>query len=334
MPQTHPHPCRSTHSHRCLITDFMGEDAEMERQLLEAAGLQVVVAPTADRDAWVDDAGEADAVITRHARIDETAIDRMRRCRVISRYGTGVDNIDIEAAARRGIPVTYVPGGSTDEVADHTFGLILVGARRLDLLVQHMRQGGWVPVPIPPIKRLRGQVLGLVGAGRIGRAVARRAVAFGMKVVAVDPQAPKPHDVEFDVVPTLSDVLSKADVLSLHIPLTTDTRRLIGEREIQQLRPGAMLVNTARGAVLDLDAAVEALRRGHLGMLALDTYPEEPLASDHPLRKMENAVLTQHLAYYSLDSLRHAKRAVTAEVLAVLGGQSPRHVWPPSTAVV
>lgn len=308
----------------CVITDFMGADAQYERTALESAGIRVYVAPSRDREQWMPHAREADAVITRHARLDAEAIGDLGRCQVIARYGTGVDNVDAEAAAGRGIVLTYVPGGSTDEVADHTLALILMAVRRIPAMIATLERGEWaLPAAATP-RRLRGMRLGLVGGGRIGRAVAHRARAFGLEVSVYDPLV---QEADWARVCAFEAVLETSDILSLHVPLTPETRGLIGANELARMRPGAILVNTARGGLVDLDAAVEALQSGHLGGLALDTFPQEPLPESHPVRRCDGAILTPHLAYYSAESLAHAKRSVVEEVVAVLNGEEPKHQW-------
>jgi D-3-phosphoglycerate dehydrogenase len=306
----------------CVITDYQGDDTLLEEHLLGEAGVEVFISPSYRVADWVQAAEQADAILTRHAPIDATVLERLQRCRVIARYGIGFDNIDVAAATRRGIAVTYVPGYCTEEVADHAVAMILMASRALGPVAESMRHGAWTPHPMAVVERLRGRTLGLLACGAIGRAVAARAQAFGLAVIAYDPYAPQlPEGVER--VGSLEELLPRSQILSLHAPLTPETARFMDARRIAMLPPGAILVNVARGPLVDLEAATQALASGRLGWLALDVFDPEPLPADHPLRKLPNAILTPHLAFYSRASLEEGKRRAVGNVLAVLAGRSP-----------
>jgi D-3-phosphoglycerate dehydrogenase / 2-oxoglutarate reductase len=301
----------------CLITDYMGDDVELERELLAGAGIDVEVARSPEPDDWTAIAERADAILTRHAPVRVATIMRLRRCRVISRYGTGHDNIDVGAARDRGIEVAWVSDYCTDEVADHALALILASARHLQALSEGVRGGGWTPHPHPPIVRLRGRRLGLLGCGRIGSAVAQRALAFGLQVSAYDPYTPVPA--EITRVEDLDELVAGSQILSLHAPLTSVTAGILDKRRLALLPNDAIVVNVARGGLIDLDAAVDALRAGRLSALAVDVLDREPPPADHPLRELPGALLTPHLAYYSSSSVEEAKRRSVAAIVRVLG---------------
>ncbi len=308
----------------CVITDYMGDDTTLEERLLSGAGIQVFVSPSPHPASWIAAAEKAEAILTRHAPIRRESIDRFEACRIIARYGTGYDNIDLATALDRDIVVTSVPDFCTQEVAEHTLAFILLHARQLRELTEVLRAGGWQLPSLPPIDRLAGKQLAILGCGRIGSAVADRALAFGMKVKAFDPQASSvPAGVE--MVSTVEDLVVSADVLSLHAPLLRSTRGIIGRPEIMAMNQGALLINVARGGLLDLEAATDALESGHLSGLALDVYEREPPPPDHRLRKMPGAILTPHVAYYSSVSVEEAKRRSASEVIAVLRGDRPTH---------
>ncbi|HET8893236.1 MAG TPA: C-terminal binding protein [Gaiellaceae bacterium] len=300
----------------CVITDYMGDDVEVERELLARAGIDVYVARSPIAEDWIGFAEEADAILTRHAPIRNTSIKRLNRCRIISRYGTGHDNIDIDAASEHGIEVAWVEDYCTDEVADHALALLLSCARCVVELADHVRDGGWTPEPHPPIVRLRGRTLGLLGCGRIGSAVASRAVAFGLNVIAYDPYSPMPANVH--AAKSIDELVSRADILSLHTPLTAETRGVIDEHRISLLPEGAIIINVARGGLIDFDAAERALRSGRLAALGLDVLDHEPPAPNHPLRTLPRALVTPHLAYYSRASVEEAKRRSVTAILRAL----------------
>lgn len=234
----------------CVVTDYPGDDTELEKDLLDLGGVETVVAPSPDPASWAGAAEKADAILTRHAPIRVSTIDRLSRCRVIARYGTGYDNIDVKAATRRGIVVTNVPDYCVEEVADHTFALLLTAARQIFAFTAATKRG-WTPHPLPNVHRLEGRTLGLIGCGRIGTAVARRAQGFGLRVVAYDPVAPAlPSGVQG--LSSLDELLGASNVVSLHAPLTEQTHHVLDEKTLMQLPRGAIVLNVARGGLLDL----------------------------------------------------------------------------------
>jgi len=304
----------------CVITDFMGDDPSLEEELLSAAGFDVFVAPATDPATWADEAVTADAILTRHAPIRAETIERLERCKVISRYGTGHDNIDIDQAAAQDIVVTNVPGYGTEEVADHTMTLLLMAARHTDVLRASIEGGGWTPDPLPPIKRLRGRRLGLLGIGRIGAAVAERAQAFGLEVRAHDPFVDIPPQ-GVTLTDSIDDLVEASDYISLHAPLTPDTHHVLDADRLARLPEGAIVINVARGGLLDLDAAIESLEAGHLGGVAIDVAEQEPLPPDHPARNHPGVFLTPHVGYFSLASVEEAKRRSVGEIIRVVAGE-------------
>src|SRR5690606_11364370 len=238
---------------------------------------------------------DVDGVIVRSAtRITRESLARADRLKVIGRAGVGVDNIDLEAATERGIAVLNAPSGNTISAAELTIALLLSLVRRVPAADRSMKRGEWDRRSFTGIE-LYGKTLGLVGAGRIGGEVAKRAKGFGMRVVAYDPflSEERARALEIELAP-LEEVLRRADVLSLHTPLTEATANLIDAERLALLKPGAFLVNAARGGVVDEAALVQALEEGRLAGAALDVYAEEPLPADHPLRRIEGVVLTPH----------------------------------------
>ena len=258
-------------------------------------------------------------------------IQRLRQCRVISRHGIGTDSIDSEAATEAHILVANVPDYGLDEVSDHAIALLLAAARNIARFHQTIRGGGWECREATPMLRLRGRRLGLVGFGRIGRLMAEKAQAFGLTVAAFDPYAAEAEAVRRGVRLVAFDQLcAESDFVSLHAPLTAETRHLLGASALARMKPTAIIVNTSRGALLDQEALVQALQNGKLAGCALDVFEQEPLALDHPLRTMPQAVLTPHVAYYSEEAMADLRQKVVRNVLDVLNGFWPASVVNPS----
>ncbi len=302
-------------SRTVLVTDYMGDDTRVEEEILSVAGIDVIVAPSRDPQSWLDIARNADGILTRHAPITADTIGRLTRCRIISRYGTGTDNIDVAAAEARGIRVKCVEAYSTSEVADHAWAMALTLWRSIPLFHKRIVSGGWQPDPLPKIRRLRGQTLGLVGFGRIAAGVASRAQASGMEVVAYDPYATIPHDVSR--VLAVDELIAQSDIISLHAPLTNETRHIVNDHSLASAN-GSILINASRGALLDMNSAIDALDHGRLTGLGLDVFEDEPLPIASRIRSRSDVLLTPHIGYYSIDSLHEAKVRSTNAIVNTL----------------
>lgn len=308
---------------RVVVTDHVFADLETERSVLDPLGVELVLAPAADEATLVDLAGGADGLLVCYAPVPRAVVEAAAAagCRVIARYGIGYDNVDVEAATDRGIVVTNVPDYCLDEVADQTFLLLLASARALVPAVDTVRGGGW---GFPrEIHRLQGRRLALLGFGRIGRKVAERALAFGLEVVAYDPLVPA-VDPPVQRADTLEEALAEADFVSLHAPLTPESRHLIRDETIALMRRSPVLVNTSRGGLVDLDAVVRGLDDGRLGGAGLDVTEPEPLPDGHPLRTHPKALVTAHMAFYSIEAERELQRRAAEEVARALRGEPPR----------
>jgi D-3-phosphoglycerate dehydrogenase len=275
-------------------------------------------------------ARDADAILVTYAKLPGELLRQLTRCKAIGRFGLGVDNIDIPAAAALGITVTYVPDYCMQEVSDHAMALLLSLARKVPLSNKLVQSGRWEVPPIVPIHRLSGQVLGLVGFGNIPRALAPKAKAFGLRVVTHDPYASADvlakagvEGVGFDAL------LGMSDFVSIHAPLMPATRGLFNAEVFAKMKTGAFLVNTARGPLVDEDALIAALDSGHLGGAALDVVTAEPLAKDSKLLGRDNVILTPHTAFYSVEALNELQTKCAADVARVLSGEPP--VYPVKT---
>lgn len=311
-----------------IITDCNHGSVEPELEILQAAGVDIRSYQALTEDDAIRVAAEADAVLTQYARITARVLDALPRCRVIVRYGVGVDNIDLEAAAGRGIIVANVPDYCVEEVSDHALTLLLGLWRWIGPYDRAVRQGTWNAEMKKPMFRLAGRILGVLGGGRIGARLAQKALGVGLAVIGHDPYAPTwPVGVRATRLETL---LCESDAVSIHCPLTAETRHLIGEAQLRQMKPTALLVNTARGGVVDTAALVRALREGWIAGAGLDALEEEPIPPDSPLLALPNVILTPHMAWYSQDSIVDLKRRTAEAALAVLRGGRPSSVVNPA----
>jgi D-3-phosphoglycerate dehydrogenase / 2-oxoglutarate reductase len=308
---------------KVLVTDYPFEHLERERAILEPLGCEVVLAPGATEAELVDAVADADAVLVTYAKVTAPVIEAAAQagCRVISRYGIGYDNIDIAAATANGVLVTYVPDYCIDEVADHAMALLLALGRAVHPAALETRAGEWA-VPQGSVHRLRGARLALIGVGAIGRAVIERARAFGIEVVGFDPYV-RDWKLDAERAETLADAMAEADFISLHAPLTDETRHIIDADSIGLMRRAPVLVNTARGPLVDMDAAADALADGRLGGVALDVTEVEPPPADHPLRSHPRAILTPHMGFYSVEAQAELQRRAAQEVANALQGVPP-----------
>jgi D-3-phosphoglycerate dehydrogenase / 2-oxoglutarate reductase len=307
------------------VTDHVFPDLEQERTLLAEAGHELRFdANAASVDEVRDAVAGADAVLNCYAPMPAEVIRGLDRCVVIARYGIGLDTVDLDQATAKGILVTNVPDYCIDEVSDHALALILSLARGVTLLDRKVRSGSWTPTDARPLHRLRGRTLGLVGFGRIARALAAKMAAIGYRVVTTDPFVPEGAIREAGAEPmTLEDLLGAAHVVSVHAPLTAESRHLIGAPELALMKPGAILVNTSRGPLVDLDALREALAEGRLGGAGLDVLEIEPPAADDPLLHRDDVIVTPHAAFYSEESLRELQRKAVEQVIEALAGRTP-----------
>ena len=310
---------------RVVVTDQVFGSLEIERGLLAPLDAELVEAPAKDEATLVGAVAGADALLVCYASVTPAVIEAAAAggCRVIARYGIGVDNIDLEAATAAGIVVTNVPDYCLDEVADHGMALLLGVARGLVEGALAVREGRW-ELPGAGIHRIRGRTLALVGVGRIGRRLADRALAFGLDVVAFDPFASDLGTPGIRRAATLEEAVAEADFVSLHAPMTEENHHMVGDRLIGAMRRGPVIVNTARGGLVDLDAVLAALDDGRLSAVALDVTEVEPLPEAHPLRRHPRAVITPHMAFHSEEAQQELQRRAAEEVVRALAGEPPR----------
>lgn len=310
-----------------LITDYAWESLDIERAILTQADARLVVADTGAEDELIAMAPLADAILTCWRPVTAAVLDAAPNCRTVARYGVGLDNIDVAHATELGMVVTNVPDYSIEEVSDHTAALILAMTRRIVPFTAQVSAGGWDNTAVAPMRRLAGQTLGLVGSGAIARRVAEKMTGFGMRALTWSPRVRAGECVgAATAVGSLADLLCHSDVVSVHVPLTDATRGLIDADALALMKSSALLVNTARGPVVDLVALTEALRTGKLGGAGLDVLPSEPPRSDDPLLGLDNVILTPHAAFASVEAIAELRTKAAQNVAAVLAGATPPYV--------
>ena len=312
-------------SYLVAVSDSVFPTIDPAREVLAAIGADLQMAEAPTPKAIVRAATAADALLVTYAKITAEMIRQLTRCRIISRFGIGVDNVDIPAATERGIVVTKVPDYCIDEVSDHALALLLALVRKIPFSSAQVHAGKWAMSAVVPIHRLRGSVLGLVGFGRIPQLVAPKAKAFGIRVVAFDPFVSPEVFTRAGVERVdFSEMLAISDYVSIHSPLLPETRGLFGDDVFRHMKPTAYLINTARGPIVDEAALARALDAGELAGAALDVMPQEPPV-DSPLLGRDNVIITPHTSFYSEESLVDLQVRAAEEVVRVLGGQAPRH---------
>jgi D-3-phosphoglycerate dehydrogenase len=315
---------------RILVSDQnFGDDAQLERRLAAEAGVELVVVSCSSEQEVAEalERHRPDALLVQFAPVGRNALRAAGGLRAIVRCGVGVDNVDVAAAAERGIVVARVPDYCVDEVADHTLALVLAVERGVVGLAAAADAGSWSFRASGPLRRLRGRTLGLVGFGRIAQEVAARARGFGLAVAAHDPFLPDGDVRGLGAEPLgFGALVARSDILSVHVPLTDSTRGLVDAEVLARLPAGAILVNTARGGLVDEEALAAALRSGRLRGAALDVLESEPPAPGHPLAGAPNLLLTPHAAWYSEEAIVELRRKAVESTLALLRGERPSGV--------
>ena len=306
------------------VTDSPFPSLDPAKAALARIDPELRLAKSASAEDILAVARDADAILVTYAKLSGDLLRQLTRCKAIGRFGLGVDNIDIPAAAERGITVTYVPDYCMQEVSDHAMALLLALARKIPHSNALVQAGRWEVPALVPIHRLAGRVLGLVGFGNIPRELAPKAKAFGLRVVAHDPYVSQQAVTAAGVESVSFDrLLEISDFVSIHAPLLPTTRGLFNTQVFQKMKKGACLINTARGPLVDEGALVSALDAGHLAAAALDVVAVEPLSKESRLIGRDNVVLTPHTAFYSVEALNELQTKCAADVARVLSGETP-----------
>jgi D-3-phosphoglycerate dehydrogenase / 2-oxoglutarate reductase len=306
------------------VTDYTFESLDVEMAILEPLGCRIAACKerSSAKELGQLVAG-ADAVITQFAPLTAEIIEAMQKARVIARYGIGVDNVDLEAARAKGIPVCNVPDYCIDEVADHTLAFILATTRQVVTHWKSVRVGDWkLATGLDQMRTLRNLTVGIVGFGRIGRAVAMRLKPFQCRIVVHDPALVSSEIETADCqARSFHQLLAESDLISLHCPSTAQTRGMINHEALARMKPGVILVNVARGDLIDSAALTSALQQGHISATALDVFAPEPIHRDHPILEMDQVILSPHIASASVPAMRKLRTTVAGIVASALRGE-------------
>jgi D-3-phosphoglycerate dehydrogenase len=302
-----------------VIIDSVFNSYKEEQQILSGLTTRIEISNPQTEQEVIKKVKQADAVLVNLHAVTKNIIEQMQNCKIISRYGIGVDNVDINAATEKKIWVAHVPDYCMEETADHAIALLLTCARGVAFKDKLIRQGKWKLEDRIPLSRISTCTLGIIGYGRIGRTVHRKISAFGLSQILVcDPYVSSEEIRKLKGIKVeLDELLSKADFISLHLPLNNETFHLLGKKEIKKMKHNAIVVNTSRGAIIQEKALITALKTGRIMSAGLDVFEQEPLPLSSPLRRLDNVVLTDHASYYSTQSKHELKLRTARNVLEV-----------------
>lgn len=313
-----------TASPKVVITDFEYDTLQWEEQALTQVGADFVKCQCRSEEELIAATCDADVILVQFAMITRNVMAQMKKCRAIIRYGVGLDCIDVQSATDYGIMVANIPDYGLEDIADHAIALMLNSVRKITLLNNNIHNGIWDYKRAKPLYRLRGKTLALAGFGNISRMVAAKAKAFGLQVIAFDPYVDKDIAQSYEVkMVDWQTLLRSADILSLHVPINEHTTHLMNQAAFAQMKNNCILVNTARGALVDENDLVNALTSGQIAGAALDVSEKEPINLDNPLLTLENVVITPHSAWYTEEAQESLQRQVAQEIIRVFSGELP-----------
>jgi D-3-phosphoglycerate dehydrogenase len=310
--------------YKVVVTDYEYPDLDQERKVFDAIGVEFVAGQCKDEDAVIALARDADALLNQYAKLTPKVIEALENCKIIIRYGIGVDTINVPAATKAGIMVCNVPTYGIHEVSDHVVGLFFSSIRKIPAMSETVKKGRWDWNLGRPIYRIQGKTLGLTGFGNIARMVAQKLAPWKIKILGYDPfiseSVFKSHGVERT---SFEQLLKESDFVSVHVPHTAETYHMFSYERFKQMKRGAIFINTARGPLVDEDGLYRALQEGWLAGAALDVMEKEPPDPDHPLLSLPNVIITPHMAWYSAESAVDLQRMAAEEVARVLKGEEP-----------
>ncbi len=308
-----------------IVADCDHPSIDIEKEVLADVIGELPWQKCKTEDELIASCSQADAILMMYAPMTRRVLEQLKRCKIIVRYGVGVDTIDLHAAADMGIIVSNVPDYGTQEVSDHALAMMLCLTRKVASANGFVKRGEWDFHLIMPVRRHQEQTIGIVGIGRIGSSMAHKTHALGMKVIAHDPFVKADQVPDYVTLVSLEELMARADVVSVHCPLQDSTRNLIDEKMLRLMKPSAYLVNTARGSIVDEDALEKMLEENKIAGAAMDVLAHEPGTMNHPLFKHENFLCTPHMAWYSEESAQELKRKAAEEIRRGLFGEAPRY---------
>tara|TARA_Y100000768_G_C23990943_1_gene692876 strand:+ start:11788 stop:12750 length:963 start_codon:yes stop_codon:yes gene_type:complete len=307
-----------------VVTDSPFPSLDPAKKALEEANAEVVQAPSSSEEDIIKAAENADAILVTYAKLNENILRSLKNCKAIGRFGIGVDNIDLKVAGELGISVNYVPDYCLDEVSDQAMAMIISMARKIPQSNKLVQSGRWEMPAVVPMYRLRGKTVGLIGFGNIPRLMTPKAQAFGFDVIAADPYAPKELFEKYGVESVSMDELyERSDFISVHAPLLPETKGLVNKEAFKKMKDTAIIVNTARGPLINEQDLIEALDNNEIGGAGLDVVENEPLPKDSPLIGRDNVILAPHTAFYSVEALEELQTKAASDVARVLNGEEP-----------
>lgn len=313
-----------TSKFKVVITDHRFANIQTQEAVLSDIDAALVVGQAKTEEEIIEIARDAHGILVARSTITAKVIQALQRCKVLVRYGVGVDNIDVPAATQKGIMVCNVLDYCVEEVADHALALIFSLARKVVFSARRVQAGEWSIQNLKPLKRISGQTLGVVGYGRIGKMLAKKASAVGFRVIVHDPFVGKIGSEDRGILfVSLESILKESDFVSLHTPLTAETREMINDENIRKMKPTAAIVNVSRGALIDEDALVRALQEKRLAGAGLDVLVSEAANPGDPLQTMEQVIVTSHTAFYSEEAIEELQRKAAQKVVSALSGQIP-----------
>ena len=307
-----------------VVTDSPFPSLDPAKKALEEANAEVVQAPSSSEEDIIKAAENADAILVTYAKLNENILRSLKNSKAIGRFGIGVDNIDLKVAGELGISVNYVPDYCLDEVSDQAMAMIISMARKIPQSNKLVQSGRWEMPAVVPMYRLRGKTVGLIGFGNIPRLMTPKAQAFGFNVIASDPYAPKELFEKYGVESVSMDELyERSDFISVHAPLLPETKGLVNKDAFKKMKDTAIIVNTARGPLINEKDLVEALDKNEIGGAGLDVVETEPLPENSPLIGRDNVILAPHTAFYSVEALEELQTKAASDVARVLNGEEP-----------
>jgi len=310
---------------KVAVTDYVFPNLEIERQELKKINAELIESKGSDEESIIEAAKDADAILNCYAELTSKVIESLEKCQIIARYGIGVNNVNMPTATKKGIIVTNVPDYCIEEVSDHALALILACTRKICQLNKTVKNGKWDFKDYRPMYRLEGQTLGIVSFGKIPRRLVEKVSAYKFNIIAYDPYVDEEITAKYNVkLVTFEELLKESDIVSVHAPLTKETKGMFGNEQFKIMKNSAYLINTARGGLIKDNDLAQALKEGEIAGAGLDVLEDENVNCHHPLVNLENAIITPHSAFYSEQALKDLQYKAVQEVIRVLAGENPK----------